>query len=107
MDGHRRKEARGGLVADDQSDHHKDNGARKSCEIAQFSGAEDKAGIKGMPPRITIGQGRDQEGERVGCHMEAVGNHGDRPEQVPPLISAAIMTKVSEIAAQARRSLHA
>ena len=81
MDRHRREETHGRLVADDQGDHRKDNGARKSGEIAELSGAEDKAEIVGMPSRIRIGQGRDQERQRVGCHMKAVGDHGERSKQ--------------------------
>jgi len=57
-----------------------------------------------MPSRIRIGQGRDQERQRVGCHMKAVGDHGERSKQRAAGDSATIMTKVSEIAAQVRRS---
>ena len=49
MDHHRREETRCRLVANEQGDHRKDDGARKSGEIAELSGAENKAGIVGVP----------------------------------------------------------
>jgi hypothetical protein len=78
MDRHRRKEPCGCLVADDQGDYRKDDGARVSGKIAKLSGAENKAGIVGVPPRISISQRRDQERQSVGRHMKPVGDHGER-----------------------------
>src|SRR5450631_820624 len=81
MDRHRREETQCRLVANEQGNYRKDDGARKSGEIAELSSAENKAGIVGVPPRISIGQGSDQERQGVGCHMKAVGDHAERSKQ--------------------------
>jgi hypothetical protein len=81
MDRHRRKKTHGSLIADNQGDYRKDDGARKTGEIAELSRAEHEAGIIRVPPRIGVSHGRDQERQGVGCHMKAVGDHGQRPKQ--------------------------
>jgi hypothetical protein len=81
MDRHRRKKSQPRLIADNQSDHRKDEGARKTGEIAKLSRAEHEAGTIRVPPRVGISRGRDQERQGVGCHMKAIGDHGERPKQ--------------------------
>ena len=80
MDRHRRKKTHGRLIADHQGDDRKDDGARKTGEIAELSRAEHEAGIIRVPPRIGISHGRDQERQGMGCHMKAIGDHGERPK---------------------------
>src|SRR5450631_3944538 len=72
MDRHRREETCGCLIANDQGDHRKDDGARVSGKIAKLSSAEDEARIMRVPPRISISKGRDQERQRMSCHMKPV-----------------------------------
>src|SRR6202047_5062069 len=81
MDRYWRQKTHGRLIADNQGDDRKDEGARKSGEIAELSRAEHEAGIIRVPPRIGISHGRDQERQGVGSHMKAMGDHGERPKQ--------------------------
>ncbi len=105
MDGDGRKQPQGGLIADGQRDHAKDDGAGEAREVAELAGAEGKAGIVGMPPGKAIGECGDGQRASVGRHLPAVRQQGHRANTVPPTVSATIIAAVTKTTTQVRRSL--
>ena len=106
MDGHWLEQARHRLVADQQCDHRKDDGAGEAGEIAELAGAEGEARIVDMTTRIGVGQCRKQQRAGMRAHVQPVGDQRDGAEQRdPPVISATIIAVHSQITAQVLRSL--
>ena len=76
-----REQAGHRLVTDQECDHGQHNGAGKAGEIAEFAGAEGKARIRRMAPRVRVGKRRQEQGAGMSTHVQSVRHQRDRTKQ--------------------------
>ena len=72
------EESPGGFAGHQQRHDRKHNGAGESAEDTDFSGAETKLLIRGVPPRKIIGDRGDQKRSHMRAHVPAVGQQRHR-----------------------------
>ena len=76
-----REETHDRLIGDEERDRRQNEGARKPREIAEFASAEGEARVVRTAPGEAVGERRQQEGARVGAHVQSVGDERDRAEE--------------------------
>ena len=81
VDRHGREQAANRLIADQQRDHRQNDRATETGEIAELAGAEGEARVVGVAAREGIGERGQEQGARVGAHVQAVGDQRNRTEQ--------------------------
>lgn len=93
------------LPGHQKGDQREDDGARKTGEISKLSSAEGKTRIAGLAAGIEVGERSNQECAGMCGHVPPSATSAIDPNIVPPTISATIMTVVSAMTNQTRRSL--
>jgi len=79
--GDRMNEAVNTLVADENRDHAKHDGACEAREVAELSRPEGETVIVDMTPRVRVGEGRYRERCRVGGHVPAIRHESQRAKR--------------------------
>jgi hypothetical protein len=81
VDRNRRHESQNRLIADESGDHREHDGAGEAGQIAELSGSEYETRVMCMPPRVGIGQRRDQHRACMRRHVQTIGDQRQRTVQ--------------------------